>query len=49
MKNENILEIIKVFLKLGCSAFGGPVAHIAILGGGLLGMILLRFKERRSD
>ncbi len=30
-KNGNLLEIAKVFFKLGCFAFGGPAAHVAMM------------------
>ncbi len=29
--NAKIKEIIKLFFRLGCTAFGGPVAHIAMM------------------
>jgi chromate transporter len=29
--NEKLLEVAKVFFKLGCFAFGGPAAHIAMM------------------
>ena len=31
MKNHKLLEVAKVFFKLGCFAFGGPAAHIAMM------------------
>lgn len=30
-KNQRLVEIIKVFFKLGVMAFGGPAAHIAMM------------------
>lgn len=29
--NEKLVEVAKVFFKLGCFAFGGPAAHIAMM------------------
>ncbi|MCA0152616.1 chromate efflux transporter [Winogradskyella vincentii] len=29
--NEKLIEVAKVFFKLGCFAFGGPAAHIAMM------------------
>jgi len=29
--NQKLLEVAKVFFKLGCFAFGGPAAHIAMM------------------
>lgn len=30
-QKENLLEIAKVFFRLGCTAFGGPAVHIAMM------------------
>jgi hypothetical protein len=29
-KTQRLLDLAKLFLKLGITAFGGPVAHVAI-------------------